>query len=293
MKKINIHIIALFLLVPLLSFSQQVENIHFEQAGKQIHIYYDLHGEGTFNVKVYCSTNDGRTWGQPLQKITGAAGANQQPGVNKEIIWDVLAEREKLAGEIRFKIEAASGNTGYFTDARDGQTYKWVKIGNQGWMAENLNYKTGNSWCYDNTVANCNKYGRLYNWEVAKSSCPSGWHLPSDDEWKILEMQLGLDQSEANGKGERGTDEGEKLKSTSGWNFNGNGSDEVGFSALPGGYRFYYGSFSRLGDSGNWWSTTKVGSISAWYRGLSYSSDGVNRYGNYKEAGFSVRCVRD
>jgi len=106
MKNIHRHILLLLLLFPLLSFSQQVENIHFEQAGKQIHIYYDLQGEGTYNVKVFCSTDDGYTWGEPLQKVTGAIGENQQPGTNKKIVWNVLAEREKIVGDIVFKVIA-------------------------------------------------------------------------------------------------------------------------------------------------------------------------------------------
>ena len=106
MKTIKIHIILLALVIPLLSIAQQVENVRFEQQGKQIHIYYDLQGNGTYNVQVFCSTDNGKTWGQPLQKVTGAVGKNQKAGNNKEIVWDVLAEREKLEGEIKFKIEA-------------------------------------------------------------------------------------------------------------------------------------------------------------------------------------------
>jgi hypothetical protein len=105
-KAIKDSIIVLAILFPVLAFSQQVENIHFEQSGKQIHIYYDLQGEGTYNVRVYCSTDEGRTWGQPLQKVTGAVGKNQKPGRNKEIVWDVLSERDDLVGRIVFKIEA-------------------------------------------------------------------------------------------------------------------------------------------------------------------------------------------
>ncbi len=106
MKKVNIHIITFFLLFPLFTFSQKVENVRFEQVGKQIHIYYDLQGAETYNnIKVFCSIDDGQSWGEPLQKVTGAVGNNQLPGTNKKIAWDVLTEREKLVGEIRFKIE--------------------------------------------------------------------------------------------------------------------------------------------------------------------------------------------
>ncbi len=108
MKRFSIATLCLLLVAPLLPKAQQVSNIHFEQAGKQIHIYYDLQGKGTYNVKVFCSTNNGQTWGEPLQKVTGAVGENQKPGTNKLIVWDVLTEREKLTGEIMFKITAVS-----------------------------------------------------------------------------------------------------------------------------------------------------------------------------------------
>jgi uncharacterized protein (TIGR02145 family) len=94
-----------------------------------------------------------------------------------------------------------------FTDPRDGQTYNIVQIGNQTWFAENLNYATGNSWCYDNNDSNCNIYGRLYDWQTALTACPSGWHLPSDAEWTVLTDYLGGD-----------TVAGLKMKNTTGWN---------------------------------------------------------------------------
>lgn len=178
-------------------------------------------------------------------------------------------------------------------DPRDDQTYTTVQIGNQCWMAENLNYETSNTWWYDNSSANGDVYGRLYTWDAALTACPPNWHLPSDDEWKQLERYLGMSQIEADHEDWRGIYEGEKLKSISGWNNNGNGTDEFGFSALPGGYRYYGGSFDDLGDGGYWWSATEDYSVSAWYRGLYYGSDKVARNINYGEDGFSVRCLRD
>lgn len=128
---------------------------------------------------------------------------------------------------------------------------------------------------------------------AAKAACPGGWHLPTDEEWKTLEMYLGMSQSEADAENERGTNEGKKLKSTRGWYNGGNGVDVVGFSALPGGERLDYGDFHCLGTCGFWWSATASGSTNAWVRVLYYNSDKAFRGDDNREGSFSVRCVRD
>ncbi len=212
-------------------------------------------------------------------------------------------------------IQISGGGGGdTFTDPRDGQTYNIVTIGSQTWMAENLKYlpsispSSGGSntdpyyYVYDyqgNSVSeakstdNFNAYGVLYNFPAAIDACPPGWHLPNDDEWKTLEMYLGMSQSEADGTGWRGTDEGKKLKSTTEGSNNGSGTDEVGFSALPGGIRDSFGDFLNLGSNGNWWPATADGSTDAWRRNLNCYYDKVNRFNYDEEGGCSVRCVRD
>lgn len=181
-----------------------------------------------------------------------------------------------------------------FTDSRDGQTYATVQIGNQTWFAENLNYHTGFSRWYDNHSDNGDVYGRLYTWDAAMTACPDGWHLPTDEEWKTLEMNLGMDESVANGKGYRGTDEGNKMKSTSGWNSNGNGTNSSGFNALPGGYDNFGDVFFNLGNTGNWWTGSEHLDSRAWIRMLYYDGNKVFR-DNYDKStsGFSVRCLKD
>jgi uncharacterized protein (TIGR02145 family) len=160
-----------------------------------------------------------------------------------------------------------TSETGTITDSRDGKTYKTVKIGEQWWMAENLAYDVGDgSWAYNNDESNVKTYGRLYKWKAAKIACPSGWHLPTDDEWKQMEMAIGISQSEADDTGWRGTNEGTKLKATSGWIDNGNGTDDYGFSGLPGGYRYPGGSFITIGSTGAWWSATEYPTSTAWPR---------------------------
>lgn len=201
----------------------------------------------------------------------------------------------------------------------DGNVYNTIQIGNQVWMAENLkvmhyrngeviqnvtdntqwsNLSTGAYCSYENSVSNISIYGLLYNWSAVDDSrglAPAGWHIPSDEEWKHLEMYLGMSQTEADDTGSRGTDEGSKLKSTSGWYNNGNGTNESGFTALPGGYRGNYnGNFYNMGDYTFFWSSTETNSINAGARELDYDESGVYRYYDFdKGYGFSVRCVRD
>jgi uncharacterized protein (TIGR02145 family) len=140
-------------------------------------------------------------------------------------------------------------DSGEFTDNRDGTKYKWVTIGDITWMAENLNYETGNSRCYDDDPENCAKYGRLYDRETAKTVCPTGWVSPSQYAVLILSDYLG-GLSVAGGG----------LKAKSGWrrsyssNIDGSGSDEFGFNALPGGQvRIWGDEFSGINYSGYWW----------------------------------------
>ena len=165
-------------------------------------------------------------------------------------------------------------------DSRDGQTYKYVKLGNQVWMAENLNYETANSYCYNDNSINCEKYGRLYEWSAALNSCPSGWHLPSDADFEILVEAVG---------GENVA--GKNLKSTTGWDLGGNGVG-FGFNALPGGYRSSSGGFGSLGDNANFWSATENYESSAYYLELYYYNERTHLDYLGKGYAYSVRCLR-
>jgi uncharacterized protein (TIGR02145 family) len=179
------------------------------------------------------------------------------------------------------------------TDARDGKTYKTVIIGSQTWMVENLNIKMGNFWCYDNKEENCQKYGRLYDWQTAMKACPSGWHLPSDEEWSNLMVAVGgvkVIDDEGGGRELYGI-AGRKLKSTSGWKDNGNGTDDFGFAALPGGNGDYGGNFA--GSYGYWWSSGEHDNDNAYFRNMGYDGDIVYRDAIGKDYLLSVRCVKD
>jgi uncharacterized protein (TIGR02145 family) len=188
-----------------------------------------------------------------------------------------------------------------FTDTRDGQVYNIVTIGKksgnqQTWFAENLNYETANSWWYDNNADTGNVYGRLYTWDAARTACPAGWHLAGDEEWKILEMSLGMSQGDANDTGDRGTDEGAMLKEKGSkhWGeYNEGATNSSGFTALPGGNRD--SDFFELRTSGNWWTATEYDSLLelSWSRSLSFVGHKIYRDPFHKETGFSVRCVKD
>jgi len=203
----------------------------------------------------------------------------------------------------------------------DGNSYEVVVIGNQTWMAENLKttrYSDGSSithvysdiawselsidtkaYCwYDDDISWKDLLGALYTWSAAIEACPSGWHLPSDEEWKELEMAVGLSQVEADMLGWRGTNEGSMLKANSGlWGFYNNGTNESGFSALPGGVRYGpgEGSFDRIEDHARFWTSTDNGTDYPTHRILSDEHTDIFRYntGNEKSYGYSVRCVKD
>jgi uncharacterized protein (TIGR02145 family) len=187
---------------------------------------------------------------------------------------------------------AAQGKSGAatFTDKRDGRVYKTVKMPDgKTWMAENLNHKTGNSWCYEGKDANCKRYGRLYDWNTAKTACPGGWHLPSQEEWRKLVRAV--DPTAQLSDWDDDNVAGKKLKAKDGWGSGYNGTDDFGFSALPGGG--YYGSFGSAGDFGDWWTATEVYSDLAYGRGMYYYDEYVGEHWFSKGGGRSVRCLQD
>ena len=205
------------------------------------------------------------------------------------------------------------------TDSRDGQSYTTVLIGDQCWMAENLNIGTminGNEimtdnsefekYCYENNTVNCDDYGGLYQWNeimqyvsdtAVQGICPEDWHIPTDYELKILEgsvdSQYSVGDPVWNNTGERGYDAGLNLKSTAGWNYGGNGTDLFGFTALASGFRSYGGIFNYLGDYAYIWSSTEDENNLVWNRRLFYGFEDIGRYNSGMGFGFSVRCLKD
>jgi uncharacterized protein (TIGR02145 family) len=205
----------------------------------------------------------------------------------------------------------------------ESNIYKTVQIGTQVWMAENLRttiYRDGSSvpnvtvatewntlatdaYCwYDNNEASYKAlYGALYNWFAVNKGtlCPTGWHIPSDEEFKTLEKYLGMTQEQADAYSiiDRGTDQGTKIKSTTGWYNNGNGTNSSGFNGLPGGYRYGAdGGFYDIGKLSYWWSSTEYeydAAGKATYRRLDYSINGVLREGTSKKGGKFIRCIKN
>ena len=219
--------------------------------------------------------------------------------------------------------EYCDGGTVYevkskFTDARDGKTYRTVKIGSQIWMAENLNYdynqNTAKSYCYNNSADSCAKYGRLYPWSAAMDSaavfsengkgcgygktcsatkpvrgvCPEGWHLPSLEEWQALEIYVAVNSNGGVGYA---------LKSIIGWGWsnNENGSDAFGFGALPAGILIYSGGaqFVQNGTHTYFWGSTEYSPNVAYYRYLDVGSTDLFSSNYGKDYARSVRCVKD
>jgi len=175
-----------------------------------------------------------------------------------------------------------------FTDQRDGKTYKTTKIGEQVWLAENLNYEAEGSKCYNDSITYCDKYGRLYNWETAKKVCPNGWHSPSMAEWGFI---MNFSSGETTGN---------NLKASNGWKpvkgIQGNGNDKFGFAALPGGYSDSGGSFFQIGYLGFWWSSS--GGISnkenlAIGMYMNSKLKGADFLLGSKTALYSVRCIKN
>ena len=163
----------------------------------------------------------------------------------------------------------------YFTDSRDGKQYAYVTIGEQTWMAQNLNYDMEGSKCPDNETAYCRVHGRLYRWTSALTACPEGWHLPSKEEWEKLAAFVEGD--------------GSKLKTTVGWEddywgVSGNGTDEYGFSAA---------SSASGGQLSQMWASTERDASKAWSMSLIYTSSNTRILAEDKQNGRSVRCLMD
>ena len=273
--------------------SQTVTNAVSRQEQSNIIISYNLKTTSPCKISLYVSTNGGINWDGPLKNVKGDVGDKISSGEHS-ITWSVLEEYKELRGDnIKFQVRAESSNE-----------IKTIQIGNQYWTTRNLDvstYRNGDiipevqdptnwsklttgAWCYyENKTENGITYGKLYNWYAVndpRGLAPVGYHIPSDAEWTTLSDYLG-------------SEPGKKMKSTSGWNKEGNGSNTSGFAGLPGGFRYFNGWFFSIGDVGYWWSSTYCNTTNAWNFGLNYRGSDLGKYNNNKSIGISVRCLRD
>jgi uncharacterized protein (TIGR02145 family) len=261
-------------------------------------------GTGTIEIEEYAVTvesesDSGKAGdGNYRAGVTVSISAGKAPANRKFRKWTSLSDKVQFvnAGSPKTTFVMPSGAvtvTAHFDDALftddSGRSYFTVKIGNRTWMAENLNYDVGGtgSWCYGNVVSNCDKYGRLYNREMADSVCSysptPGWRLAAVEDWDSLLLEAG--GASAAGKA---------LKSVSGWNDGGNGDDNLGFAALPGGY-CSAGTCYGDGAQGYWWGYSEAAGSKEYYR---FEIDANNSVQNVKITGvldrnISVRCVKE
>jgi uncharacterized protein (TIGR02145 family) len=300
----------------------------------QNNLIYDLCGNNFYDpTKQFCNMSDGQAYNlcgnnfyDPTKKfcqnnlIYDLCGNNFYDPTKKfcqnNLIYDLCGSNSydptKQFCQNNLLYDLCGNNfydpTKQICDNREGKMYRYVQIGEQYWLAENMNYNTSGSLCYDNNLDYCTQYGRLYDWATAigipsdcnrfscaslinakhRGICPSGWHIPSDAEWTILMYFID-------------NDVGRKLKATYDWNGNGIGTDDYGFSALPSGWLDV--DFYDLGYYGYWWSTTEEPKWEVGYayaRHVHYDSNDLHGApyvggapGRSKGSSFSVRCVRN
>jgi uncharacterized protein (TIGR02145 family) len=248
-----------------------------------------------------------------------------EEGEQRLIAFVLLSNGDTLAGgpiefQATFEADGCAGDTAV-TDI-DGNVYPVVSIGNQCWMAANLKttrYRDGSiipnvtadtawawteftsdAWCnYNNSLANDALYGKLYNWYAASNSniCPQGWHVPTDEEWQQLELELGMPDGDLQTTFIRGEAQnvGGKVKSYMLWSApNSGATNESGLSGLPSGSRNdFNGNFNSVGNYGQWWTASEQNADVSWLRSVGYDFAGVLRASNGKRTGYALRCIRD
>ena len=264
----------------------------------------------SFLLLVACGDDDSDFATRPSEGPSSSSVIQQSSSSVKSSSSVASSSSEKAVSSSSKVSVPVEVTTGTMTDSRDGQMYKTVTIGTQTWMAENLNYEMDSSFCYNDSAKYCAKYGRLYTWAAAMDSvgtwsangkgcgfektcsptypvrgiCPDGWHLPTKAEFETLFTAVG-GQSTA----------GKMLKSTTGWAaYSGiTNEDAFAFSALPAGYRYYYGYYYFEGSNAYFWSSTESNRSYAYSVCLYYNNDNAYLGNGGKGYGFSVRCLQD
>jgi uncharacterized protein (TIGR02145 family) len=272
--------------------------------------YIDRKGEIKINPQFGAANSFGDNWAKVANNDGKIGFINKKGEFVVPPLYEnsVSIKEDKFSSYERLREKRRIYAGGSFVDPRDSSEYKTIKIGKQTWLAQNLNYRGEDGYlglCYGDeprrqifNPENCEKYGRLYDWseamglnrtqnwnwvgnneETVQGACPDGWHLPSNEEWQILKDFVGF------------TTAGKKLKAVNGWDNNGNGMDDYGFAALPGGR--YNNGFSEIGTEGNWWTSTEHNVSSSQRRRLSYDMDFLYETNHNKAFMFSIRCVQN
>lgn len=276
--------------------------------------YLVINGDGSVSDTVAITSDNG--FARTIWTLGPDGGQNT---VNASVRKSDLNHVKESPFEFNATAIAPDPCPGIPTVTYEGQTYNTVLIGDQCWFKENLNVGTMiiggtqimtnndtiEKLCYYNNPDNCEIFGGLYEWnevmqytteEGVQGICPEGWHIPTDDEWKILEgtvdSQFPVGSQVWDISGWRGFDAGHHLKSTTLWD-NGNGNDTYGFKALPAGTLPINPIWTGLNDAGDFWTSSMVGTWYARARALSGSDDGVSRLYRSKGYGFSLRCLKD
>jgi uncharacterized protein (TIGR02145 family) len=265
--------------------------------------------------------------GKPGNCLLEYAGSNRHPVPFKEsadhggaiVLASGIPDYPQENGTYVFQFATNIPCPGIPTVEYEGQVYNTIQVFSQCWISENLNAgvmipgdqeQADNGliekYCIDNMPDSCTKYGGLYQWteamqytslQGAQGICPPGWHLPTDEEWRVLEgavdSEFGIGYPEWDSLGLRGYDAGANLKAISSWSQGGNGTDLYGYSGLPGGSRYLGGGFGENSEFGFLWSSTELDDEYAFYRRLDYVHTGTVRHNYNKPGGFSVRCLKD
>lgn len=276
----------------------------FAMALRYTYNYASLVDEGKYymlNVRCLMDSDS------PTSKIPAESSSSTPPPSNARETSTSSSSTELILAIPCKNDKSDTCEYGTLTDKRDGQTYKTVVIGKQTWMAENLNYEVTNSRCYKDELSNCEKYGMLYSWSTAMDSsavyssngtgcgfktacspvypvrgiCPEGWHLPSENEFTDLITAIGGEESG-----------GQRLKTSSGWNKNGNGVDAFGFSALPAGFKLQIENFDSDGKNAIFWSSTQSTNLYAIIMYIDENNE-IRLGTNTENYGVSVRCLKD
>lgn len=231
----------------------------------------------------------GETNPPPLYK-TGHFQTSIDPGeleYKKTYYWKIVAkdvEGNETEGPV-WSFSTLNLTFGSLTDSRDNQSYETIQIGDQWWMAENLNFASENSYCYENNPSMCDTYGRLYSWEEALTACPDGWHLPTKEEMETLVLTLGgMDLAGGHLK---------DYESSTWFSPNTGANNESGFGALPAGRRYDHGLFTGRGYYAQFYSSTEHNSAEAFNLMLGYDYEIAFIYNYKKKYAISVRCIRD